>query len=128
MAGGRYIDACALAAATNADADLAYALSGAARTRAEYAQRGAEIAELEQRLQLQADTSAPSPLDIPSPVAADGKVYLLSEDGETVVVAAGRTPRVLARNKLNARQLASPAISGGRLFIRSDDAIYAIGK
>jgi outer membrane protein assembly factor BamB len=63
-----------------------------------------------------------------SPVAADGKVYLLSEDGETVVVAAGRTPRVLARNKLNARQLASPAISGGRLFIRSDDAIYAIGK
>jgi outer membrane protein assembly factor BamB len=63
-----------------------------------------------------------------SPVAADGKVYLLSEDGETIVVAAGRTPRVLARNNLNARQLASPAISGGRLFIRSDDAIYAIGK
>ncbi len=63
-----------------------------------------------------------------SPVAADGKVYLLSEDGETIVVAAGRTPRVLARNKLNARQLASPAIAGGRLFIRSDDAVYAIGK
>ena len=63
-----------------------------------------------------------------SPVAADGNVYLLSEDGETIVVAAGRTPRVLARNKLNARQLASPAISGGRLFIRSDDVVYAIGK
>ncbi len=63
-----------------------------------------------------------------SPVAADGKVYLLSEDGETIVLAAGRTPRVLARNRLNARQLASPAISGGRLFIRSDDALFAIGK
>jgi outer membrane protein assembly factor BamB len=63
-----------------------------------------------------------------SPVAADGKVYLLSEGGETVVLAAGRTPRVLARNKLDARQLASPAIAGGRLFIRSDDALFAIGR
>jgi outer membrane protein assembly factor BamB len=63
-----------------------------------------------------------------SPVAGDGKVYLLSEDGETIVVAAGRTPRILARNRLNARQLASPAVAGGRLFIRSDAAMYAIGK
>ena len=63
-----------------------------------------------------------------SPVAGDGKVYLLSEDGETVVLAAGRTPRVLARNRLNARQLASPAIAGGRLFIRSDAEIFAIGR
>ncbi len=63
-----------------------------------------------------------------SPVAGDGKVYLLSEDGETIVVAAGRTPRILARNRLAARQLASPAIAGGRLYIRSDDALYAIGK
>ncbi|MBI4474747.1 MAG: serine/threonine protein kinase, partial [Acidobacteria bacterium] len=63
-----------------------------------------------------------------SPVAADGKIYLLSEDGETIVLAAGRTPRVISRNRLNARQLASPAISGGRLFIRSDDAVYAIGR
>jgi outer membrane protein assembly factor BamB len=63
-----------------------------------------------------------------SPVAGDGKVYLSSEDGETIVLAAGRTPSVLARNRLNARQLASPAISGGRLFIRSDQALFAIGK
>ena len=63
-----------------------------------------------------------------SPVAGDGKVYFVSEDGETIVVAAGRTPRILARNRLNARQLASPAIAGGRVFIRSDDALYAIGK
>jgi outer membrane protein assembly factor BamB len=63
-----------------------------------------------------------------SPVAADGKVYLTSEDGETIVLAAGRTPRVLARNTLAARQLASPAIAGGRLFVRSDNALYAIGR
>jgi hypothetical protein len=52
----------------------------------------------------------------------------MSEDGETVVLAAGRTPRILSRNKLGVRQLASPAVSSGRLFIRSDDAVYAIGK
>ena len=63
-----------------------------------------------------------------SPVAGDGKIYLLSEDGETIVVAAGRTPRILARNRITARQLASPAIACGRLFIRSDDTLYAIGK
>jgi outer membrane protein assembly factor BamB len=63
-----------------------------------------------------------------SPVAGDGKVYLASEDGETIVVAAGRAPKIVARNRLNARQLASPAIAGGRLFIRSDDALYAIGR
>lgn len=63
-----------------------------------------------------------------SPVAADGKIYLLSEGGETVVLAAGRTPRILSRNRLDARQLASPAISGGRLFIRSDDMLFAIGR
>ena len=63
-----------------------------------------------------------------SPVAADGKIYLVSEDGETIVLAAGTTPKILARNKLTARQLASPAIAGGRLFIRTDDAVFAIGK
>jgi outer membrane protein assembly factor BamB len=63
-----------------------------------------------------------------SPVAGDGKLYLVSEDGETIVMAAGRAPRVLARNRLEARQLASPAIAGGRLFIRADDALYAIGQ
>jgi outer membrane protein assembly factor BamB len=63
-----------------------------------------------------------------SPVAGDGKVYLVSEDGETIVLGAGRTPTILSRNTLNARQLASPAIAGGRLFFRSDNALYAVGK
>jgi outer membrane protein assembly factor BamB len=63
-----------------------------------------------------------------SPVAADGKVYLLSEDGQAFVLAAGNPPKVLARNRLTARQLASPAISGGRIFIRTDDAVIAVGK
>jgi outer membrane protein assembly factor BamB len=62
-----------------------------------------------------------------SPVVADGKIYFFGESGETVVLSAGRTPAVLARNKIAGRQLGSPAVSNGRLFIRTDDALYAIG-
>ena len=63
-----------------------------------------------------------------SPVAGDGKVYLLSETGETVVLQAGRTPKVLARNTVDGHFVASPAIAGGRLFLRADDRLIAIGK
>jgi outer membrane protein assembly factor BamB len=62
-----------------------------------------------------------------SPVAADGKIYLVGESGETLVLAAGRTPEVLSRNAIDGRVLASPAIAGGRLFIRTDDHLVAIG-
>jgi outer membrane protein assembly factor BamB len=63
-----------------------------------------------------------------SPVAADGKIYFVGESGETLVLKAGRTPQVLARNSLDGRVLASPAIAGGRLFIRTDDHVIAVGK
>ena len=63
-----------------------------------------------------------------SPVAADGKIYFVSEDGETIVVRSGRTPEVLSRNDLGERQIASPAVSNGQIFIRTDDHLFAIGK
>ncbi|SRR5579871_39845 len=63
-----------------------------------------------------------------SPVEADGKVYLLNEDGETIVLEAGRELKILARNQLEERMLASPAISGGQIFERSDDHLICIGK
>jgi outer membrane protein assembly factor BamB len=63
-----------------------------------------------------------------SPVAGDGKVYLVSETGETVVLRAGRKPEVIARNKINTHIVASPAISRGRLFLRGDDELIAVGK
>ena len=62
-----------------------------------------------------------------SPVAADGHVYLLNEDGETVVLAAGPDARVVARNALGERALASPAIAHGRVYIRTDQHLFAIG-
>lgn len=63
-----------------------------------------------------------------SPVAANGKVYLVSEAGETIVVKAGRTPEILARNQLGERIVASPAIAAGRIFLRSDTKLFAIGR
>ncbi len=62
-----------------------------------------------------------------SPVAGDGKIYLVSETGETFVLRAGREPHVLGRNDLGERFLASPAISHGRLFLRSDRTLFSVG-
>ena len=62
-----------------------------------------------------------------SPVAGDGKVYFASETGETIVVRSGRTPEVIARNDIGERMMASPAISNGQIFLRTDDHLFAIG-
>jgi outer membrane protein assembly factor BamB len=63
-----------------------------------------------------------------SPVAADGKIYFVSENGETLVMKAGRSPELLARNDLGVRSVASPAVAGGQIFLRSDNEIFCIGK
>jgi outer membrane protein assembly factor BamB len=63
-----------------------------------------------------------------APVAGDGKVYLPSETGEVLVLRAAREFEILARNQMEARFLASPAVSNGRLFLRSDDRLIAVGK
>jgi outer membrane protein assembly factor BamB len=63
-----------------------------------------------------------------SPVAGSGKIYLVSETGKTFVLRAGRTPEVLAENDLDERFIASPAISGNRIFLRSDRTLYALGS
>ena len=63
-----------------------------------------------------------------SPVAGDGKVYMTSETGEIFVLRAGREPEVLAQNDLGERFIASPAISSGRLFLRSDRTLFSIGE
>ena len=62
-----------------------------------------------------------------SPVAGAGKIYFLSETGETYVLKAGRTPEVLATNSLDERFIASPAIAQGRIFLRGDRTLFAVG-
>jgi outer membrane protein assembly factor BamB len=63
-----------------------------------------------------------------SPVAADGKIYFVSETGETIVLRSGREPSVIARNDIGERLIASPAVSNGQIFLRSDDRLFCIGK
>ena len=62
-----------------------------------------------------------------SPVSAGGKVYALSEQGETTVFDAGPEFGVVARNKLPGLFQATPAISGGRIYLRSDKFLYCVG-
>lgn len=63
-----------------------------------------------------------------SPVCADGKVYYLAEDGTTTVIEASATFRVLERNPLGEHCQASMAVSGGKLFIRTEKRLFCIGK
>jgi outer membrane protein assembly factor BamB len=63
-----------------------------------------------------------------SPVFADGKVYLIGRDkGIINVVKAGREFELLASNEMDEAIAASLAISNGRIYIRSFEALYAIG-
>ncbi len=62
-----------------------------------------------------------------SMVSADGKVYVLSDEGAMTVIRPGPKFDVVAMNKLGERCSASPAISGGRIYIRGEKHLYAIG-
>ncbi|MBL9175632.1 MAG: PQQ-like beta-propeller repeat protein [Verrucomicrobiales bacterium] len=61
-----------------------------------------------------------------SPIAADGRLYFCSEEGKTVVVATGREFRKLAENTLEDGFMASPAVSGKSLLLRTRTALYRI--
>jgi outer membrane protein assembly factor BamB len=63
-----------------------------------------------------------------SPVAADGKIYLTCEDGSIKVVKAGSTFELLAVNEMGDACLATPAISDGMLFVRTQKQLYGIGR
>ena len=62
-----------------------------------------------------------------SPVLADGKIYILSEDGVTLVLRPGPRYDEIARNKIDDRCLASMAVSQGHFYIRSSKRLYSIG-
>ncbi len=63
-----------------------------------------------------------------SPILADGKVYITSEDGVTTVIKAGPKFEVLAENNIDEYTLSSIAVSEGQLFLRGDKHLYCIGK
>ena len=61
-----------------------------------------------------------------SPWAYNGKIFLLSEDGDTSVVQAGPEFKLLGTNSLNEMTMATPAVAGGSLFIRTQSKLYRI--
>jgi outer membrane protein assembly factor BamB len=63
-----------------------------------------------------------------SPIYADGRIYFLSEEGESVVIAPGTTLKHLATNQIEGRTLASMAVAGGSIFIRSETHLYRIAN
>lgn len=63
-----------------------------------------------------------------SPVYADGRIYFLSEEGTAFVIAPGKKFQLLATNQVDGETLASMAVSGGSIFIRSRTHLYRVGK
>jgi outer membrane protein assembly factor BamB len=63
-----------------------------------------------------------------SPWAYNGKVFAMSEDGDTYVIQAGSEFKVLGKNSLNEMTLATPAVANGSLIVRTASKLYRIGK
>jgi hypothetical protein len=63
-----------------------------------------------------------------SPVAADGKIYVSSEDGEIVVLGAGNTFKHIRTNSMGELLMATPALSEGVMYVRSSQSLTAIGR
>jgi outer membrane protein assembly factor BamB len=63
-----------------------------------------------------------------SPVAGDGKVYVAGEGGVITVLRDGDKPEVLARNDLGEAIKATPALVGGKLYVRTAGHLYAFGE
>lgn len=63
-----------------------------------------------------------------SPVAAAGRLYLASEDGDVFVVKTGRQYELLSKNTMGQPLMATPALSQDMLILRGENAVYAIGE
>jgi outer membrane protein assembly factor BamB len=62
-----------------------------------------------------------------SPWAYNGKIFALSEDGDTYVIQAGPEYKLLRKNSLNEMVMATPAVAGRSLLIRTATKLYRIG-
>lgn len=61
-----------------------------------------------------------------SPVAVDGKIYCPSEDGDVFVIKAGPKYELLTKNSIGESIMASPAVSAGKMFVRTIKHLYCI--
>ena len=63
-----------------------------------------------------------------SPVAADGRIYLSSEDGDIFVVRTGPAFQQLSRNPMGEPLMSTPALAGETMYVRGEKHLFAIGK
>ena len=63
-----------------------------------------------------------------SPVLAENRIYFLNEEGETTVIEAAATFKILARNELKERCQASMAVSQKQIFIRTARNLYCFAE
>ena len=61
-----------------------------------------------------------------SPIAAGGRIYFFSEDGKATVIEAGRAFKVLAENTLDDGFMATPAVDGPALYLRTKSHLYRV--
>ena len=61
-----------------------------------------------------------------SPTFSNGKIYFHSREGVTTILQAGKTFKVLAKNTLEGQHMASAAVDGNALILRTDKALYRI--
>ena len=62
-----------------------------------------------------------------SPVAAEGKIFIASEDGKVTVLKAGADWDVIQTNDLEEGCYATPALAGGNIYLRTNNALYRFG-
>jgi outer membrane protein assembly factor BamB len=62
-----------------------------------------------------------------SPVYAGGRLWCISEDGEVVVIAAGREFKALGRNALGQESRSTPSVAGGRMYFRTLTKLFCVG-
>ena len=63
-----------------------------------------------------------------SPIAAEGRIYFFSEDGKTTVIAAAASFKVLAENVLDDGIMASPAVDGRAIYLRTKSHLYRLER
>jgi outer membrane protein assembly factor BamB len=62
-----------------------------------------------------------------SPVLGDGRLYFASQEGKIAVIRPGREWELVQLNDLQEQIFATPALSAGKIFVRTSEALYCFG-
>ena len=65
---------------------------------------------------------------IASPVASDGRIYIVDEEGTVYIIRDGNTFKLLAEIPMNDICMTAPAITDGMIYFRTQNNLFAVGK